>query len=57
MVSMATHYAILENWCVPTNTHISVATHPKLLNFVTNKFLHRAFVPDDQICKLSNFNI
>ena len=32
MVSMATHNALLNNRDVPT--HISVATHPKLLNLV-----------------------
>ena len=36
MVSMATHDAILKNGEHLQNTHISAATHPRTLNFVSN---------------------
>ena len=77
MVYMATNYAILENWGVPTNllisqqqlcnfrelgctyklTHISAATHPRLLNIVSIKRLDITIVPNGRKCKLSYFNI
>ena len=55
---MATHYAILENGgCFFKNTHITAATHPRILNLVPNLFLDITIVICGSICKLSNFNI
>ena len=36
MVSMATHNTILKKGCTYKNTHISAATHSKIINFVPN---------------------
>ena len=58
MVSMATHYAILESSTVLIkNAHITAATHSRILNFVPNKLVDRELLYDGQKCKLSNFLI
>ena len=37
MVNMAAHYAILKNWGrICKNTHITAATHPRILNLIQN---------------------
>ena len=57
MVSKAIHYAILETGVCLQIIHISVAIHPRLLNFEPNKLLDITIVPDGRICKLSYFII
>ena len=42
--------------CAYKYTHISAATHPRILNFVPNKFLHIALLLAGRIFKLSNIH-
>ena len=58
IVSMATHNAILKMGAVPTKkTHISAATHARIINFVSNQTVHIFLSFVDLICKLFNLHI
>ena len=46
-----------ELGCTYKLTHISAATHPRLLNIVSNKRLDITIIPNGRKCKLSYFNI
>ena len=52
MMSNATHYAILKNGCstIYTNTDISTAIHPRMLNLVPTESMEIALLTDCQIC-------
>ena len=58
MVSMATFSALLKNGdAIHLSTHISAATHPKLLNLVPTECLDIGLSSNVQIGKLSNLHI
>ena len=47
-----------KEWgCFYKNTHISAASHPRIINVVSNVFKDIAVVLAGWICKLSNMNI